>query len=378
MSMKKISGPFFAMIFGLVIALIALEIFLRVAQPIKFRVKGENIIPPVNETTIIENKADKGLNEKFMMQHNALGFRGPPWADKSDSLAIIAIGGSTTECRTLPDGATWPDQFAQNLAISFNNVWMNNAGMDGMSTAGHLILIKKHILPLKPKILLFLVGVNDQRLKDADFDGSSFQRHLVTLANYSEIASYLLNLSRYAKARSLGLVYGSVELSKLTLSHENIAEDKVFRDDTVYLSGYKKRLQAILDLTRNAGIEPVFLTQPALYGEGVDDLTGLDLARTGFPKLPGRLMWRELELYNTVLRDWAKEKGVVVVDLAHKLAKSTRFFQDSVHLTTEGAGAVGQILYTELCPWLAVKYRSFLKEGAPCKAIGREGDLKWN
>ena len=41
-----------------------------------------------------------------------------------------------------PDSKTWTDVLSKNLDSAFDNLWMNNAGIDGHSTFGHIILIR--------------------------------------------------------------------------------------------------------------------------------------------------------------------------------------------------------------------------------------------
>ncbi len=40
-----------------------------------------------------------------------------------------------------------------------------------------------------------------------------------------------------------------------------------------YLKEYELRLKERIRLLKNKGIEPVFITQPALYGKGIDSIT---------------------------------------------------------------------------------------------------------
>ena len=63
---------------------------------------------------------------------------------------ILTIGGSTTECVYLSDGKTWTDRFAQRLAAVRPDSWVNNAGLDGQSTYGHLVLLRNFVFSLHP------------------------------------------------------------------------------------------------------------------------------------------------------------------------------------------------------------------------------------
>src|ERR671929_63597 len=60
---------------------------------------------------------------------------------------------------------------AARLRPEMRGVWVNNAGLDGHSTFGHLLLTRQALVPLHPKAILYLVGLNDM-FTDAprDFD----------------------------------------------------------------------------------------------------------------------------------------------------------------------------------------------------------------
>ena len=113
----------------------------------------------------------------------------------------MAVGGSTTEGFYLSDGRTWPERLAVRLRPEMRKVWVNNAGLDGHSTFGHLLLTRQAIVPLHPKVMLYLVGVNDM-FADAPrgFDRVA-QNRWAALADHSELAATLLNLYRWKRTR---------------------------------------------------------------------------------------------------------------------------------------------------------------------------------
>lgn len=140
---------------GTAIALCALEILLGVFNPFGFRVKGDQIHLPALEKYEIKNDVSEKLDRLIIHTKNSLGFRGPEPPEGFDRvLSIVAIGGSTTEGFYLSDGRTWPDRLQKKLDQVFESVWLNNAGLSGHSTFGHLILMNDYIGKLRPKVAL--------------------------------------------------------------------------------------------------------------------------------------------------------------------------------------------------------------------------------
>ena len=135
-----------------------------------------------------------------------------------------------------------------------------------------------------------------------------------------------------------------------------------------HLPAYAERLEELARLSREAGMEPVFLTQPALYGPVVDDVTGADLGVVEVDRerlLNGRGAWELLEMYNDVTRLVGGQQGVLVVDVARRLPKSSRLFYDFVHFTNAGAAEVASITFDTLCPFLAQRFPRYMTRACP-------------
>lgn len=345
-----------------VIVTLLLELTLRIYHPVPIRVRGNEIVLPVKQVYTFDNGFTHKIDRTTVHTKNALGFRGPdPPDDFASRLTIVTVGGSTTEGLFLSDGRTWTDVMARRLEPAFPGVWVNNAGIDGHTTFGHLILLKSFIVRLRPKVALFLVGANDVGLDRAGtFDegvlptAGRLRYAANAIAEHSELVSVVWNLIRAAKARARGLGHSEIDLR--TVERRGVAPavaEETEREYRQYVPGYAERLGLIADLTRANGITAVWITQPALFGDTVDPTTGVDLAMA---KVNGRgnghLEWRLLEMNNDVLRRVARERGVPLIDLARELPKDSRYFYDFLHFTNEGSEQVGEIVARELAPIL--------------------------
>jgi len=76
---------------------------------------------------------------------------------------LRSMGRKTTVFQVdFSDGDSLPD-FVE-AAWSWQSgvdIWINNAGLDGHSTAGHLVLMREYIALMKPDVVIFLIGLND-------------------------------------------------------------------------------------------------------------------------------------------------------------------------------------------------------------------------
>ena len=356
----------------IVLGLVLIEIGLRIYNPLPFRVRGNRIVLPVHQRYTFHNQGAVKLDPVTHHTKNSLGFRGPdPPRDFSRRVTLVTIGGSTTECLFLSDGKTWTDALARALARTRADVWVNNAGLDGQSTYGHLILLRDFIVSLRPTLAVFLIGVNDVGLDAVnDYDTSLAPTWLpwrerwnpydtvlaghrtpwhsgwVFLTNHSELAGMVENFRRMSRAREAGFAHQEIDLTTLpTLASDAGLAEAAVATLQQPLRGYAERVAAIVELCRANGIEPVFITQPVLVGDVIDPATGVNLATVQVKSgRNGSLSWRMQEMYNDVTRRVASERHVTLVDAAREMPKDSRLFYDFMHLTNEGAARLGDIV----------------------------------
>jgi len=358
---------------GCLVALAVLEVLLRAYNPLEIRFRPDRIVLPVNKRYIFNN-ADKFTKLPPTTKHtkNSLGFRGaPPPRDLRDYLTIITIGGSTMECFYLSDGRTWPDLVGEKLSREFNRVWVNNAGLDGATTYRHLILMEDYVVTLRPKVVLFLIGINDVGAGNLEAAATPPEHYLRrrwrALLNRSEVYALGQNLSRYFMAQSRGLHHTEVDLRKAgTLDLPSGAESRMLQDyEADSRPFFAARLEKLVKVCRDHGIEPVLITQPTLYGPGVDPVTGVDLEAIKVGDRNGRSMFQAIDLYNGATRQVAQKDGVLLIDLARDLPRNSALYYDYLHYTEPGAAAVAEIVARQLTPWLARRFPSFRKSSPP-------------
>jgi lysophospholipase L1-like esterase len=338
----------------LLLILVFSELLLHIYNPLPFRVRGNRIVLPVHQHYTFHNAGATKLDAVTHHTKNSLGFRGPdPPADFSRRPTILTIGGSTTECLFLSDGKTWTDQMARRLSQQFPDLWVNNAGLDGQSTYGHLILLRDFVDDLHPRMAVFLIGANDIGLDASNpYDEAltpprSPARTVVSfLTDHSELAGLAQNLVRVVRTRDAGFGHGQIDLRTIRhLEHDPENTAATIRRFSAPLASFESRVTAIVEESRRHGIEPVLVTQPWLNGDGIDPATGVDLSTIQVRGAAnGRLWWQVQELYNDVTRRVATTHGVLLIDAAHELPKDSRLFYDFMHYTNEGAARLGDIV----------------------------------
>ena len=358
---------------GILLGLLLSEAGLRMFHPLPYRQTGDRIVLPKNMRYAITGMVANGIDPVVIHTKNALGFRGPmPPPEWTKHLTIVAIGGSTTECFYLADGHDWPALLGDTLRENFSGVWVENAGLDGHSTYGNLVLLRQEIVSLRPNVALFLVGANDvglDRIRPDDerllpqlsFRGvAAFAR---SLAGYSEVAALALNQYRHLHTVQLNVPSEAAAFRPILVTTPESEIDAGIARHQVYRDQFRLRLQDMILESRAAGILPILITHPLLLGPAFDQRSGIDLARVQLKiwgeTMDGAAQWQLLESYNDVTRAVGDELGVAVIDLAREMPKSTRYYYDNVHFNNDGASAVAEIIAANLCSLLAGQFPGY-------------------
>jgi lysophospholipase L1-like esterase len=370
--MRNTGKNLLAILIGILVSVVLLEGLLRIFQPIEYRVKANKIkLPRDKKYQFTNDKTDK-VDRIIYTSRNHAGFRGElPPPNFAEVLTIIAIGGSTTECTLISDGKTWCDLLAQKLMGRFKPVWLGNGGLNGMSTYGHITFVEDYIIRLKPKVALFLVGANDIGLETYRPDDLNYFKKRITgvlasgwekLLNHSEVLDYGINFYRYYKAKRMGLVHPILDFPRL--KQVEVPPERVQailqEHQEKFLKSYAQRLTKLIELCRDHHIEPVFITQPTVFGNLIDPLTGADLAKAEAWGWNGKVLWQILELYNDVVRDTGRRQQVYMIDLAREMPKSTAFYYDTYHFTNAGCQRMAEIIYRHLAPFLEKHFPQFI------------------
>jgi hypothetical protein len=365
---------------GLVAALAIAEVCVRVFAPFPIILRGGRINLPVNARTVVSGHGVEGLDAEITVSFNGLGFRGPePPADWASHLTILCVGGSTTLCPYLSDGRTWPDRLSEKLSADFTGVWVNNAGLDGHSTFGHLHLVDQYISVIRPRVVLLFVGINDVNRDDlSEFDQASRRTdgyegettaHAIhrLLLQHSDLYALADNVRRHRMAESLGLTHqvGIAHTGFQHIKHIVLSDDErsqILREkDGKSLASYRQRLTELITRCHNLGIRVVLITQPVLYGEGTDDVRGINLETVAIGGTDGWTQWRLLQQYNAATTEVGNKLAVPVIAAADRMPKSSRYYYDFMHCNNDGAERLATLIDDELAPILSQWFPEFSK-----------------
>ncbi|MEX0595642.1 MAG: GDSL-type esterase/lipase family protein, partial [Candidatus Paceibacterota bacterium] len=332
----------------LLIIIIGLEIFLQFYNPFTSRIKIEKIILPKNTAYEIEQHETNVIDSIIIHTKNSLGFRGAE--PNKNKKKVICMGGSTTECFYLSDGKDWPNLLAKKLEEKDTQYWLNNAGMDGHSTFGHLKMLKKYIVPLKPKYLIMMCGLNDLHIKEANRFEERKLSWYKRIYHSLEIPSTIINIKRARQAQKAGLNHQIIHdislVEKLEISDSAI--NLMIKEEKEKIKLYKSRLNEIVKICKENQIKLILVSQAVLFSNEYDLISDTYLGHLKTGDNNGKSLGMVMSMYNRATEEIAKKNNIKFVALSKRLPKDSRFYYDGYHFSNDGAEMVAEIMMDEL------------------------------
>lgn len=278
---------------------------------------------------------------------------------KVSDIDILTIGGSTTDQRYVPDGMTYQDVLQSLLSQELGRVvCVSNAGVDGHSTFGHLASFEYWfplITNLKPKYILFYVGINDAGFIDKPIRGfdslhNSGDNDLWEHVRYKSAIYNFARIIRNAIRSSSSGEYAQHNDSlpskaDYVVKHTTDGVDTLIMNNT---SMFKSRFDKLLIEAKSFGSIPICVSQPHLF-TSLDNGTQVGTANVFEYKgktYNGLDFAESLNALNNVMRASCTSAGGYFFDVNAK-SFLTYDFYDKVHMRPVGAKKLGTYLYDE-------------------------------
>lgn len=196
---------------------------------------------------------------------------------------------------------------------------MNNAGINGQSTYGHKFLLEDYIIPLRPNVLIFLIGLNDidrtYLLKDSDhLKGEGSSSLSIFLKKHSEVYNLYTTITSALDVKRFNFPLPNVDLRLAKFDTLHIPETEYnsrLQLENDMLNGYKVRVKQLINLCQKNNIYPIFINQPLLIGPAYDSILQLNLSNIKLNDSTNSLFyWRKLSMYNNELKNICQQYSV--------------------------------------------------------------------
>lgn len=290
------------------------------------------------------------------------GFVMPSRVHAQPDLILAFLGGSTTECRAVPEDHRFPYLVGRCLETTLKaRINSYNAARSGNNSLHSLNILLHKLLPLRPDIVVMTHNINDliALLYEKTYWNQNPSRRVLmevrpTLAGHVRGFFQIIREHTiphlYAALKGLG-GRGGEEPPIDEFRHLRGRKVEIRRD--YLLREFRSNLQMFIEICRCRGIEPVLMTQANRFQTDLDPETWQEVQVL---EAQGISYGDFRELYgafNQAIRDQGAAGQVRVIDLAREIPPEPKFIHDPVHFTERGSTLAAKIICTQLEPLAA-------------------------
>ena len=304
----------------------------------------------INYTTDLYSETE--IDIKY--SRDKYGLRGEKTLNSPEKIDILTIGGSTTDQRYISEGKTWQDLLENSFKKDGKEVLISNAGVDGQSTFGHIknfeIWFPK-IPNLKPKYILFYIGVNDfYLLKKGGYDDLNNKSWETTIKNISAFYSLLRTATGIWASYKAKAGHQKMNLQEIEYTNKGCAERKVYELFKKDLNNFENRVSALIKFSKGLNAAPIFVTQPSFkykFDKHGDILGTTTIERIDNYSYNGVDYYHLLTMLNQSIKNVA-DNEVLVVELTSLPIWEDVDFYDYFHNTPQGAEKVAEEIHKQI------------------------------
>jgi hypothetical protein len=287
------------------------------------------------------------------------GFLMPSRVHAHPDLVLAFLGGSTTECRVVPEENRFPylvgRLLEKDLRVKVNSY---NAARSGNNSLHSLNILLHKLMPLQPDIVVMMHNINDlvALLYERTYWNNNASRRVLVVVKPT-LEGQVRGFFQVLRERTIPHLYRAiVEFSQRVRGKEEEDEFRQVRgrkvkiDRPYLLQEFRSNLQMFIDMCRDRQITPVLMTQPNRLSGNLDPQTwkevkvmeAMGIKFAEFEKLHG--------LFNQAIRDVGAANKVLVIDLARDIPSEPQYVYDPVHLTEKASKLAARVISRELEP----------------------------
>ena len=277
------------------------------------------------------------------IQTNSFGFRSPELeSPKQDGTVRLAyMGGSTTfSTEVSSNDATWP-------AITTNTLQSTNPGtrfeyLNASAVAFHtrdsIGVFKHRVAEHNPDITFIYHSINDIVL-----DGYYAALSQGKIEEYNKEKA-LRNKALLETSLLVELVHKNLTIASKDTSSSNEIDGKIAYTDDI-ADSFRQRLTTLVEMSLDISQLVIIPTFTNMLRDGLSEsqLEEAMVTHSFYVKYYGQEdLLNALKSYNDVIREFAKNPRVIVVEAEHSVPSTSEYFADSVHFTDAGSKVFGE------------------------------------
>lgn len=291
---------------------------------------------------------------------NSHGFRGREITVEkpAGTYRIFVLGGSTVFAAEMFYEKTHAAILEEKLKARYpeRNIEVLNAGYPWYATEHSLIQYLFKIKDYDPDLVIMWHGINDfyrsfltPRFTYGKFesDYAHFHGPMARVVREHFRPAPLARFHLVSMVYLIRAFYSKISADKAVARFFEPVEVSEFPS----LEPFRRNLISTIRAVHSDGVSLILGTQPVLYRDDLSqkELDMLWVYKTmcvedgKYPNLKSAILG--MDLFNQVTREVAREYGVPLVDLEHKVPKMEKYFWDDCHYTEEGNARIADELF---------------------------------
>jgi len=305
------------------------------------------LTPHANKLEFIPDSERDELAHKFSnmdirLKINKDGYIFPSQIHADPDLTLLFLGGSTTECRLVPENSRFPFVVGASLETGGRKVNSINAAMSGNHSLDSInILINKGI-NARPDVAIFMHNINDLvLLVKSDYWATTVKNPILVTEKVNIAHEIKLILKKVFPHLYLRLYhfYNRLRVQNNSReSHPSKPRPEVDAQALHRMKYFENNLEIFITICRSYKIVPVLMTQASrLTSENgeTNPFTDIIEKRSGFSYLVFHRLYQEM---NQIIRSVADKNNVLLIDLAELIPPTKDYLYDTVHYNEKGGG----------------------------------------
>lgn len=271
------------------------------------------------------------------------GFVEPAKLYDDPDFAVVFLGGSTTVCNVVEEHSRFPYLAGKLLGeATGKKINAYNGGKSGNSAIHSVLSLFAKVVPMRPDAVVLMHAIND--LNYLMIAGSYWTPHahrgVIQDEKYNPIKKWLIE-------KELGHAFQP----ELRTAWDQYKGKEADPDVKRITESYRRILDLFVFICRQYDITPILMTQASRFTEKPDAAMSAvaDYIQQNY-RVEYPVFFHAYAAINETTRQLARDRNVLLIDLAAGIDPTPENMYDSVHLTTKGCQQAARIIANDMRP----------------------------
>lgn len=284
--------------------------------------------------------------------------------DKPD-LAIVFLGGSTTECLRVDEENRFPylagRSIEKNIGLKTNSY---NSGVFGNNSLHSLNILLNKVILLKPDIVVMMHNFNDLSvlLHEGTYWNDNVYRSTIYKARPSDILRKIKDSTIPHLYYKLNGIFNFNITSRVENDEFQFNRKRKINIDKEHILGeFRMNLQTFINICEARNITPVLMTQQNALTDDPDIVVTEGLKKLEGQGVDYKALKEIYDMLNQEIRDVGVKNRILVIDLDKAIPKSKDYIYDCGHFNNKGSIFAASVIEKSLRNIIALPKNSAVK-----------------